>query len=64
MYGFWDPLSIRYATARFEIGAKRFIQAVGPNYEITTDGALIRANRELVYKTGISIDTSNRTLCV
>ena len=37
------------ATARYWIGAERYIDLLKPDYEITTDGTLIHSNGECIY---------------
>ena len=50
------------ATARYWIGAERYIDLLKPDYEITTDGALIHAADECIYSCSFSEEETNRLL--
>ena len=47
------------ATARYWIGAKRYIDLLKPDYEITTDGTLINSGDECLYSCGFSESDTN-----
>lgn len=57
------------ATARYQIGAEKFINALKPDFEITTDGTMVHCNGELIYGCGFNLETTNqiiseiRTIC-
>lgn len=46
-------------TARYWIGAERYINMLSPDYEITTDGTLIHSKRECVFSSEFSEQTTN-----
>ena len=48
------------ATARYWIGAERYIALLKPDYEITTDGTLIHAAGQCIYSCQFSQDETNR----
>lgn len=48
------------ATARYWIGAERYIDLLKPDYEITTDGTLIHSNGQCIYSCGFSVSDTNR----
>lgn len=48
------------ATARYWIGAERYIALLKPDYEITTDGTLIHAAGRCIYSCEFSEDETNR----
>ena len=37
------------ATARYWIGAERYIDLLNPDYEITTDGTLVHSHGQCIY---------------
>ena len=47
------------ATARYWIGAEKYIQQLRPDYEITTDGTLIHSNDTCVYSCSFSVEKTN-----
>lgn len=47
------------ATARYWIGAERYIDLLKPDYEITTDGTLINSGDECLYSCGFSESDTN-----
>ena len=47
------------ATARYWIGAERYIDLLKPDYEITTDGTLIHSGGECLYSCAFDEDTSD-----
>lgn len=47
------------ATARYWIGAEKYIDLLKPDYEITTDGTLIHSNDECLYSCEFSIEDTN-----
>ena len=48
------------ATARYWIGAERYISQLNPDYEITTDGTLVHSRNECIYSSSFSIQDTNR----
>lgn len=50
------------ATARFWIGAEKYIRLICPDYEITTDGTMIHQGESLVYRCGMDLQTTNRLI--
>ena len=48
------------ATARYWIGAERYIEMLKPDFEITTDGTLIHSNGECIYSCEFSVDETNK----
>ena len=55
-------VKLAIATARYWIGAEKYINLLKPDYEITTDGALIHAEEECIYSCSFSVDETNRLL--
>lgn len=47
------------ATARYWIGAEKYIDLLAPDYEITTDGTLIHSNDECLYSSEFSEEDTN-----
>ena len=47
------------ATARYWIGAEKYIDLLAPDYEITTDGTLIHSHDELIYSSEFSKEDTN-----
>ncbi len=50
------------ATARFWIGAERYIEEIQPDYEITTDGTLIHRHGEQIYSCNFETDETNQII--
>ena len=50
------------ATARYWIGAERYIDQLKPDYEITTDGTLIHSRGQCIYSCAFSVTDTNRIL--
>lgn len=48
------------ATARYWIGAERYIDLLKPDYEITTDGTLIHSQGRCIYSCRFSVSDTNR----
>ena len=48
------------ATARYWIGAERYIRQLKPDYEITTDGTLIHSRDQCIYSCAFSVTDTNR----
>lgn len=48
------------ATARYWIGAERYIEEIQPDYEITTDGTLIHRHGEQIYSCKLETEDTNR----
>ena len=44
------------ATARYWIGAEKYIKLLRPDYEITTDGTTIHSNDTCVYSCSFSVE--------
>ena len=51
------PLAI--ATARYWIGAERYIEQIKPEFQITTDGTLVHSNEGCLYSCEFSMDDTN-----
>ena len=47
------------ATARYWIGAEKYIDLLKPDYEITTDGTLIHSNGKCIYSCEFTTDDTN-----
>lgn len=47
------------ATARYWIGAEKYIDLLRPDYEITTDGTLIHSDNECLYSCEFSVENTN-----
>ena len=47
------------ATARYWIGAERYIHLLNPDYEITTDGTLIHSAEHCIYSCVFSLSDTN-----
>ena len=50
------------ATARYWIGAERYIEEIQPDYEITTDGTLIHQHEEQIYSCNLEIEDTNQII--
>ena len=50
------------ATARYWIGAERYIDLLKPDYEITTDGTLIHSHDQCLYSSDFSVSDTNRII--
>ena len=50
------------ATARYWIGAARYIELLQPDYEITTDGTLVHAEGECIYSCAFTAEETNRII--
>lgn len=50
------------ATARYWIGAERYIEEIQPDYEITTDGTLIHRHGKQIYSCNLEIDDTNQII--
>ena len=50
------------ATARYQIGAEKFVDLLKPNFEITTDGTMIHCNGKLIYGCGFNLVTTNHII--
>ena len=48
------------ATARYWIGAEKYISLLRPDYEITTDGTLIHSKDSCTYSCEFSVEDTNR----
>ena len=53
-------IRLAIATARYWIGAERYIRLLKPDYEITTDGTLIHAEDKCIYSKSFSTEDTNR----
>ena len=47
------------ATARYWIGAERYIDLLNPDYEITTDGTLVHSHGKCIYSCALSVSETN-----
>lgn len=50
------------ATARFWIGAEKYIRMIHPDYEITTDGTMIHRGEDMVYSCGMDLQTTHQLI--
>lgn len=50
------------ATARYWIGAERYIEEIQPDYEITTDGTLIHQHGKQIYSCSLDMEKTNRII--
>lgn len=50
------------ATARYKIGAEKYINILNPDFEITTDGTMSYCNGKLIYGCGFNLDTTNQII--
>ena len=50
------------ATARYWIGAERYIEEIQPDYEITTDGTLIHRHGQKIYACNLEIEYTNQII--
>ncbi|MDE5804476.1 MAG: HAD family hydrolase [Lachnospiraceae bacterium] len=50
------------ATARYWIGAERYIEEIQPDYEITTDGTLIHQRGKQIYSCNMDINAANQII--
>lgn len=50
------------ATARYWIGAERYIEQLKPDYEITTDGTLIHSRSACLYSSTFTVSGTNRII--
>ena len=50
------------ATARYWIGAERYIGQLKPDYEITTDGTLVHSRDRCIYSCEFSVSDTNRII--
>ena len=50
------------ATARYWIGAERYILQLNPDFEITTDGTLVHSRGRCIYSAAFSADDTNRII--
>lgn len=50
------------ATARYWIGAERYIEEIQPDYEITTDGTLIHQRGEQIYSCSMNLKDANQII--
>ena len=50
------------ATARYWIGAERYIEEIQPDYEITTDGTLIHRHGEQIYSCNLETENTNQII--
>ncbi|MBR5057115.1 MAG: HAD family phosphatase, partial [Clostridiales bacterium] len=47
------------ATARYWIGAERYIDLLKPDYEITTDGTVVHADDDCIYSSAFTVEETN-----
>lgn len=50
------------ATARYWIGAERYIKELHPDYEITTDGTLVHQRNRQIYSCSMDADKTNQII--
>jgi len=50
------------ATARYRIGAEKYLNIIKPDFEITTDGTMVYHNDEIIYGCGFNLDTTNHII--
>jgi Cof subfamily protein (haloacid dehalogenase superfamily) len=50
------------ATARYHIGAEKFINIIKPDFEITTDGTMVYCDGKLVFGCGFNLETTNNII--
>ena len=50
------------ATARYWIGAERYIDLLEPDYEITTDGTLVHSHGQCIYSCALSVSETNAVI--
>lgn len=50
------------ATARYWIGAERYIKELNPDYEITTDGTLVHQRDRQIYSCSMDADKTNQII--
>lgn len=55
-------IRLAIATARYWIGAEKYIHLLRPDYEITTDGTLIHSGDECMYSCRFSVADTNRII--
>ena len=55
-----DGVKIVIATARSEMAAKRYIEAINPDAVISNGGALVRHKEQTIYKCLLSAEISNK----
>lgn len=55
-------ISVVIATARYWIGAERYIEEIQPDYEITTDGTLIHQHGEQIYSCSMDAKDANQII--
>ena len=48
------------ATARYWIGAERYIELLKPDFEITTDGTLIHSGNKCIYSSEFTMEDTNK----
>lgn len=57
-----EGIVVAIATARFWIGAEKYINLIKPDYEITTDGTMIHHVGARVYDYSFDVQTSNKLI--
>ena len=50
------------ATARYWIGAERYIDLLNPDFEITTDGTLVHSHGQCIYSCAFSVSETNSVI--
>lgn len=53
---------VAIATARYWIGAERYIDLLKPDFEITTDGTLIHSHDQCIYSCTLSVAETNAVI--
>lgn len=54
-----NGMTFAIATARYRIGAERYIDMLRPDYEITTDGTLIHSGDRCIYSCALTEDMTD-----
>ena len=54
-----EGIRFAIATARYWIGAERYIDLLNPDYEITTDGTLVHSHEKCIYSCAFSVSETN-----
>ena len=55
-------IRLAIATARYWIGAERYIDLLNPDYEITTDGTLVHSQGDCIYSCAFSVPETNAVI--
>ena len=55
-----EGAKLAIATARYWIGAERYIDLLKPDYEITTDGTVVHADDDCIYSCAFTVEETNQ----